>query len=168
MGLPLDEAMSRIAEVASTLSISQVHYNDGRTGERRTRDYPLEIKRTYTYFPDMKAMLNSLPCWVNQWEATEAGYRSGGWAFGTQTAHMRLFVAEESADRELKSAAAIAFYPKFLEAFAAVKLGGWGPITVLAHRSNAIPALMEYAGKAFVGLDLFLDVHLKGSMEITP
>ncbi len=166
MSLPLDEAMARIAEVASTLSISEIFYNDP-DGTRQTRDYPLAIKRTYTYWPDANRMVNDLPCWINQWESTEASYRSGGWAFGTQTAHLQLFVAEISADAALKSAAAIAFYPKFLQAFAAVKLGGWGPITVLAHRSNAIPALLEYAGKAFVGLDLFLDVHLKGSMEIT-
>lgn len=168
MTLPFDEAMARIAEVEKTLSISQYVDFDNENDVLRTKTELIRVKRVYTYFPAANHTITDFPCFINQWEETDTEYHSGGWISASATCHMQLFAGPAMANADIRAAQATAFYPKVLTAFAALKLGGWQPITIRSLRSGAIPSILEYAGVGYVGLDLFLDIYLQKAQVLTP
>lgn len=160
--------MARIAEVQKGLSITQYIDFDSENDVVRTNAQLIGVKRAYTYFPRSDSPPKEFPCFINQWEETETEYHSGGWISARSTAHMQLLMGLVAPETDRKAAIAIAFYPKILTAFAALKLGGWGPITVRGLRSGAIPAILNYGEVGYVGLDLFLDIYLSKAQVLTP
>lgn len=167
MSLAIDEAAVRIRGIQKGLSISEVvEFNEA--GNVVSKPLPVLIKRAYPYFPKAGVAIADLPCFINQWTSPEISYRSAV-VLGNFTMHMQLLVNKVEAEADRSAAIASAFFPKIVEAFAAnVKLGAWAPATVLALRGgDPTLTVLDFAGLGFVGLDLFLDLHLNSAMEMT-
>lgn len=166
MPLAIDEAAVRIRGIQKGLAITHiVEFDDEDAPVQKA--FPLSIKRAYPYFPKSSMTITDTPCFINQWVAPEVSYRSGV-VIGNFSMHMRLLVKDADTDRAATIASA--FYTKIVEAFGAnVKLGAWGPATVLALR-GLDPTLtpFEFAGEIFIGLDLLLDLHLNTAMTMEP
>lgn len=165
MPLAIDEAAVRIRGIQKALAITHIVEFD-EDGDPVQAAHELSIARAYPYFPKSANGLE-FPCFINQWTAPEISYRSGV-TIGNFTMHMQLLVNRVEADTDRSAASASAFFTKIVEAFAAnVKLGGWGPATVLALRGNdPTLAVLEIGGLAFVGLDLYLDIHLNTALTM--
>lgn len=166
MPLAIDEAMIRIRGIQKGLSITHIVEFDDEDAPVQ-KPFVASIKRAYPYFPSSSRTISDTPCFINQWTAPLVSYRSAV-AIGDFTAHMQLLVKDADTDRAALIASA--FYPKLVDGFAAaVKLGAWGPATVLSLRgADPTLTLLEFAGEGFVGLDLFLDIHLNTAMTMEP
>lgn len=165
MTLAIDEAQARICHIQKTLAITEYTFVDD-DANLVTVPHALEIKRAYPYFPDASTLPNIRPCFINQWSGPEVSYRSAV-VLGNFSTRMVL-LTEAGAQTARGAAIASAFFWQLVQAFAAnVKLGGWGPATVLALRGGqpTLTADLPYTG---VGLDMQLDYHLNAALTMAP
>ena len=116
------------------------------------------IKRAYNYFPDRKSAMPDTPCWTNAWTLNriESGFQDNRRQFYTVNA--QLFVN----DADLSRAADIAtgFHVALVGA-AHVNSTLNGQATDMTLRGGEPTlVLLEWAGQAYVGLNLYFDVEL--------
>jgi len=162
MPLAIDEAAVRIRGIQKALAITHIVEFDDEDVPVQV-PFVLAVKRAHPYFMAASKVPTEFPCFINKWEASEITYRSA-LAMGNFTDHMQMLIKDADTDRA--AAIASAFFTKIVEGFAAnIKLGGWGPATVLGLRGSATLAICEYG---FPGLDLFLDIHLNTVLTMSP
>ena len=119
----------------------------------------MTIRRAYKLSPGRTSKLLDLPCWMNDWEMTTVQLTMDDTPWGGQnmisvrfSLHAQLFVRDADIDRGAEIATA--FHEAFLVALAKdmVQPGDEWDGTVRGGLK-----LLEWAGEAFPGLDLFVD-----------
>ena len=116
------------------------------------------IKRAYLYMPNQATVAPDAPCVMNDWSLTGIE-RVGGIRIQKYAVHIQLFV--DDSDQDQAADIATAFQVAFVDALdGATSLSG---TVVMADLRGGSPtlALLERAGRAYIGLDLFLDLTLK-------
>lgn len=151
-----------LADVASRINSIQV---DLAISSPET----VTIKRVYPYFPKSSEAIPTAdtPCFINTW--TMPGVNFGpALQLGSFTWHMNLLIDHPDTNRA--AAIATAFLPQIVTAFGAnLKLGGSGPVWVKTLR-GADPTLarLEFGGKPYIGLDLYLDLGISSAQVLEP
>lgn len=121
-----------------------------------------EIKRVYKYVPSLSKAVADFPCIFMTYELTRVKFLP---AFLEQdyTIHIQLFAGKVTPAQDIAADIASAFLEALvLKLSTSQRLGG--TVSVIRELRGASPdtiTRLEWAGVAFVGLDLFLDVTLK-------
>jgi hypothetical protein len=123
-----------------------------------TEPVNLSVKRAYKYLPPQNQTLTDLPVWVNHWQMNNTEWDPGDMREVEYSVNMMLAVAEATVEMDRAADIAASFWEATLKAFRDdVKLGGTNRIQKLRGEGPTSPRL-TWAGKAYVGLDLWLDI----------
>lgn len=115
------------------------------------------IKRAYKYPPNRSIALPDTPCWMNTWTLT-AYHRYPGSLHRFYTISNQLFINDADLDRAADIASA--FHEAYTDALDQdITLGG-----VIERQDvrggDPTLVLLEWAGIAYIGLQIFLDIEL--------
>lgn len=117
---------------------------------------PLAVKAAYLTSPPRGQALPDTPCWLNGYALNRIAWQPS--RFEYYTVHAQLFVDDADLDRAARGATAL--LGQFIADLAAdYQLGGNAVSTDLRGGDPTL-AMLEWAGRAYVGLDLFVDVEL--------
>ena len=116
------------------------------------------IKKAWKYMAPQDAILPDAPCWMNEWRMVSEG-RDSGLRRQDYTVHMQLFI--DNADQERAADIASAFHVALVAALdLKITLSG----TVVLHNlrgGDPTLAILERAGRSYVGLNLYLDLLME-------
>lgn len=121
-----------------------------------------EIKRVYKYVPALARSITDYPCIFLTYELTQVWFRP---SFLEQeyTIHLQLFAGRVEVEQDVAADIASAFMDALVTKLSqSQRLGN--TVSVIRGLRGATPDTLtglQWAGAAFVGLDLFLDVTLK-------
>lgn len=123
----------------------------------------VQTKKAYKYVPPRKTLFSAsdLPVWFNNW--TLPGQIRPGVAMAREeyVIHSQCLAGE--VDLEYASDLASALFIRFKDdLYADVNLGGNVTQAVL-RGGNPTLATLEWGGKAYIGLDLFIDIQIIGA-----
>jgi len=125
----------------------------------------MRIAKAYKYVPPMRVAAPSTPCFMNTWTMVGETRRS---VVREQMyiVHMQLLVADADQDRAADIASA--FHEQLVNAFDK-------DVTLLAtctrqalRGADPTLVLLERAGRAYIGLNLYLDVWFTETQEFEP
>lgn len=122
----------------------------------------LAVKRAYKYFPPQSVAVPDLPCFMNSWTLVE---ERRGISLREQryTVNIQFFAGE--GDQDYTADVASAFMAAFMDALDAdVSLGGAVTDSDL-RGGNPTLAILERAGRSYIGLNLFLDLTMKDAVS---
>lgn len=127
-----------------------------------TSPVAVAIKKAFLLGPNRGQALADTPCWINAWQLSRIEWGLGGTAGPRHefyTVHSQLFV--DDADLSRSAAIATAFMPAFIVALNADWTLGGTVISADVRGGDPTLALLDWAGKGYAGLDLFIDVELQ-------
>lgn len=142
--LTIRQALDRIVELQKGLSI----------------DDPIEqtVKAVYKYFPSRNNAAPARPFWMNTWTLRAQRRQSNGWDQVDYTVRSQLCVDDASLDRAADIATA--FGDALMDALDRdITLNG-GTARHDLRGADPTLALLEWSGKTYVGLDLYIDLTL--------
>lgn len=126
----------------------------------------LSIKKAFAFVPPQSVILPDLPAWVNAWDLVREE-RHVGLRVLFYTVSMQLFVAEASLEQDRMARAASAFMEALVNKLDTdVTLGGQVAEASLRGASPTL-AILERAGKGYIGLNLLLDLEIKEAKDFT-
>jgi len=121
----------------------------------------LAIKRVYVNPP---ATVEDAPCFILLPPALKVERGAGGFRIKTYTLRMRCLVSDEAVDRAAD----------LIDAFREAVVDAFDGDVTLNHTASMIvgpnieePRGWDYAGRAFVGMDCLLSVHIKEARSFT-
>lgn len=119
----------------------------------------VQTKRVYTYSPGRQAALSDCPAWMHSYTLTRR--EIGPTKYQFFTIHSQLFI--DDADTDRGAAIATAFLDAYITVLSLAANSSWaGTIAHLVGIRGGDPtvALLEWAGRSYPGLDLYLDLKL--------
>jgi hypothetical protein len=117
-----------------------------------------QVKEAYKLPPPRSTALNT-PCWINAWTLSRLERRlTGGVVRHFYTIHCQLLVEDADLDRgaDIATALGVAFITTMN---GNITVGGTVSTSLLRGADPTI-GLLEWSGKSYPGLDLFLDCEL--------
>jgi hypothetical protein len=152
MAQTIRDALARIKAVEEGLSI--------------TAPVAQRIKRVYTYFPHQSAM-PEVPCFMHTFSLIEVKHVPNGQR--RQSYIVRTQFLSGDADQDRAADIATAFLAKWLDAFSDdLKLNGVVEGQIRLRGGDPTLANLEFAGKHYVGLDLFIEVPMSDAVPVGP
>ncbi|MGD9889691.1 MAG: hypothetical protein AB7R89_25790 [Dehalococcoidia bacterium] len=145
--MDIGSALDALATIHGTLSI--------------TSPIAASIKKVHTYAPNRDSTLPDTPCWMLTWSFRELQEGMSGRRFQVYTVRCQLFI--EDADLNRAAAIATAFHVAWIDLMDQHNQLG-GTVTKIDRRGGEPTlGLLTWAEKPYVGLDLYLDLHLVDS-----
>lgn len=119
------------------------------------------VVKAWPYFPPQTIVFSGIPAWTNSWDLTREERHPGGFREQFYTIHMQFYAAEIGIEQDMGADIATAFMDKLLTALDAdITLGDTITDHIIRGGSPTL-AVLERAGKPYIGLDLFMDAILK-------
>lgn len=127
------------------------------------------IARVYKFTPPARVAVADVPCVLLTYEQQPVMFRPA-LLQKPYSIHMQVFVKDATVDADVGADIASEFLEKIIVALSGDQTIG-GTVSVIRQFRGASPetlTILEWAGKPFVGLDLYLDVTLTESREHAP
>jgi hypothetical protein len=122
------------------------------------------VLRAYKYMPPMSSALPDCPCWINAWTLQNQELAISLRVL-FYTIRMQLVI--DDADQDQAADIASAYMNAFIDAhYQDVQLDGSCNLSSLRGGDPTL-AVLSWAGRDYIGLDLFLDVELKAAVGIS-
>jgi hypothetical protein len=122
------------------------------------------ILRAYKYMPPMSSSLPDCPCWINAWSLQNQELAISLRVL-FYTIRMQLVI--DDADQDQAADIASAYMNAFIdEHYKDVQLDGSCNVSYLRGGDPTL-AVLSWAGRDYIGLDLYLDVELKAAVGIS-
>ena len=148
--MSIPNALTRIVAIQNGMSI--------------TSPRPMSVVRAYRHFPPPRKTIDAAPAWFNVWTLRNVR-RHIDLRIQNYTVQMQLVV--EDADLDYAAELATNFMPVVVDAFDEdVTLAGNATKTDLRGGADTL-GLVEYGGKEYMALDLFLDIEIKEAKEFS-
>ena len=122
------------------------------------------IKRAYKYMPPMSSSLPDCPCWLNAWTLTRQELDIG---LRVLFYSVRMQLVIDDADQDQAADIASSYMNAFINAhYQDVQFDGSCNVSYLRGGDPTL-AVLNWAGRDYIGLDLFLDCELKAAVGIS-
>ena len=119
---------------------------------------PLAVKKVWKYVPPQSVTVTDIPCWMNTWAVGRCIWYPGDMREVPYRVNMKLLAVDAIARQDEAADIATAFWEETLKAFRDdPMLGGTDRIQDLEGGDPTL-AVVDYGGKSYVGLNLFLDI----------
>jgi hypothetical protein len=125
-----------------------------------TSPVTLAVKEAFKYIPPQTHNVVETPVWMNAWQLNDMSWLPGNQRMSSYSINMRLAAISAMVEQDRGADIATAFWEALIKALRNdVKLGG----TIDQHKLRSQgPTLvvMEFGGKAYIGLDVWLDIDV--------
>lgn len=122
------------------------------------------ILRAYKYMPPMSSSLPDCPCWLNAWTLQRQELAIG---LRVLFYSVRMQCVIDDADQDQAADIASSYMNAFIDAhYQDVQLDGSCNVSYLRGGDPTL-SVLNWAGRDYIGLDLFLDVELKAAVGIS-
>jgi hypothetical protein len=120
----------------------------------------LSVKDAHKYIPPQTHNVVETPVWMNAWRLNEMSWLPGNQRMSSYSINMRLAAISATVEQDRGADIATSFWEALIKALRNdVNLGG----TIDQHKLRSEgPTLvvLEFAGKAYIGLDVWLDIDV--------
>jgi hypothetical protein len=121
------------------------------------------VKKAWNYFPPSSAALPEIPAWTNSWDLLRVE-RHIGLRIQWYTVHMQFFAGPVEAEAEVFADIATSFMASLVTDLDADVTLGQSVTNHFLRGGSPTLAILERAGKGYIGLDLFLDLEMKDAV----